>query len=157
MPGLDFSGSTSSLSPVTFSHGTNIRPFSFPGVTTVGAGGGGFGTGMDGVGGSEGWGFGARGRGGERAGGAARCEGEGERGGGAPGVTATCGRRRGTPGARCSFSQPPPSACSSCFQRGAPRSEGCLGQGLALFLQGRCAGRAAGEPGRRGRGCCAAR
>lgn len=56
MLGLAFSGSTSSRSPVTFSHGANIRLSSLAGVTTVEAGGGGGGgnaTEMDGMGGGE--------------------------------------------------------------------------------------------------------
>lgn len=56
MLGLAFSGSTSSRSPVTFSHGANIRLSSLAGVSTVEAGGGGGGgnaTEMDGMGGGE--------------------------------------------------------------------------------------------------------
>lgn len=97
---------------------------------------------MDGVGGGDRWGLEAPCGGGGRAGGAAPCEGEGARGGGAPGVTATCGRRRGAPGARCSVSQPPPSACSPTPRAGCRR--GAAWSPRLASSPGRCAGRAAG-------------
>lgn len=157
MLGLAFLGSSSSRSPVTFSHGTNIRLSSLAGVTTVEAGGGGGGGGemplrrMGWEGAKMGiWGHTAevrredrgcslvgRGRDGRR--GRARCDSH---------------VRLWAAGARCALSQSPPrvplAPCSGCRPRGA-----AWGPSLPSSCEAGAQVRGASE--RRGQGYCAVR